>query len=168
MENWVGAFIIIAALAIALQAGILVAMFIQLRRTNERLLRIATDFQQKADPILSRTRILLDDVQPKLSSMATDAVEISRVAREQINKVDRLFTEALDRLRLQIIRVDQMLTGAMEHIEEAGEQVRKTVLGPVQQAAAILKGVQAGLEVLRGQRRAPERAREHQDEELFI
>jgi hypothetical protein len=128
MENWVAAFIIIAALAIALQAGILVAMFIQLRRTNERLLRMATDFQQKADPILSRTRILLDDVQPKLSSMATDAVEISRVAREQINKVDRLFTEALDRLRLQIIRVDQILTGAMEHIEEAGEQVRKTVL----------------------------------------
>lgn len=168
MDNWIGAFVIIAALAIVLQAGILVAMFVQLRRTSDRITRIATDLHQKADPILGRLRILLDDVQPKFSSMATDAAEISRIAREQTNKVDRLFTEAVDRLRLQIIRVDQMLTGALEHIEEAGTEVRKTVLGPVRQAAAIIQGVRAGLEVLRGQRRSPERAREHQDEELFI
>jgi hypothetical protein len=166
--DWVAAFVIIAALAIVLQAGILAAMYVQMRRTSEQMTRIATDLHEKSDPILSRLRMLLDDVHPRISAIAADAQEISMVARSQAHKVDRVFNEAVDRLRLQVIRADQLLTGALESIEQAGSDMRRTVMGPVQQAAAIIQGVKAGIEVFRGQRRNPERAREQQDEELFI
>lgn len=168
METWVGFFVILAAVAIILQMAILGAMYLTMRRTSENMTRMAADFHAKSEPVLTRLRILLDDAQPRVSSIAADAAEIAHVARGQVYQVDRVLAETLDRLRLQIIRADQMLTGALEHIETAGSEVKRSVMGPVQQAAAIIQGVKAGLEVFRGHRRSPERARGHQDEELFI
>lgn len=168
MDAWVGFFVIVAAVAILLQMAILGAMYLQFRQLNQRMTRVATDMQQKAEPVLTRLRILLDEVQPRLANIAADAAEITHLARAQSYKADRVFSEAADRLRLQIIRADQLITGVLEQVEEAGTQVRKSLLGPVQHAAAIVQGVKAGLEVFRGRPRSPERARDEQDEELFI
>ena len=168
METWLKLFVVVALAVIIYQGIMLALLYRQFSRMSERMTRIATDLHEKSDPILTRTRMMLDDLHPRLSAIAADAQEISLVARSQVHKVDRMFSEALDRLRLQIIRADQLLTGALEHIEEASDQMRRTVMGPVQQAAAIIQGVKAGIEVFRGQRRSPERSREQQDEELFI
>jgi hypothetical protein len=61
-----------------------------------------------------------------------------------------------------------MITGALERIEDTGAEMRRTLLAPLHQASALIKGISAGIEYLRTQRRPPERSREHQDEELFI
>lgn len=167
METWATVFMIVASAVIIYQSVMLGLLYKQFRETSEKITRIATDLHEKTDPILTRMRLLLDDLHPRITAIAADAQEISVVARAQAHKVDRVFTEAVDRLRLQVIRADQLLTGALEHIEEAGTSMRKTVMGPVQQAAAIIQGVKAGIEVFRGQRRSPERSRD-QDEELFI
>ena len=167
METWDKIFVLVAMLVLIYQSVMLALLYKQLNDTSRKMTRIATDLHEKTDPVLTRTRMLLDDLHPRLSAIAADAQEITLVARTQAHKVDRVFSEAVDRLRLQIIRADQLLTGALEHIEDAGTQVRKTVLGPVQQAAAIIQGVKAGIEVFRGGKRSPERPRE-QDEELFI
>jgi type IV secretory pathway VirB2 component (pilin) len=79
-----------------------------------------------------------------------------------------VFTEAVDRLRLQIIRADQIITGALEAVESAGAEIRRSISGPVQKAVALIKGIQAGLEVLRATKRSPQSAAEHQEESLFI
>ena len=167
METWDKIFVLVAMVVLVYQTVMLALLYRQLNDTSKKMTRIAEDLHEKTDPILTRTRMLLDELHPRLSSIAADAQEISTVARTQAHKVDRVFTEAVDRLRLQIIRADQLLTGALEHVEDAGLQMRKTVLGPVQQAAAIIQGVKAGIEVFRGSKRSPEKARE-QDEELFI
>jgi hypothetical protein len=168
MESWLPFFVIVAAVAIILQMGILLLMYLQFRQMNERMTRIATDLQNKVEPILSRVHDVLEDSHGRITSMVVDASEVVHLARNQAQKVDALFTESVDRLRLQVIRADQLLTTAMEQIEQAGTQLRQTVLEPVQKATAFIRGVQAGLEVFRGQRHSPERVREHQDEELFI
>lgn len=168
MDPWLKFFIALAAISIVSQAAILLAMFLQVKNMNERITRIATDLHARVDPILSRLHILVEDVQPRLSEAAADAAEIARLARAQTEKIDRVFTEAVDRLRMQVLRADQILTGALEEIEETGSELKKTVLRPVRQASAFIKGIQAGLEFLRSQRHSPERARERQDEELFI
>jgi hypothetical protein len=99
-----------------------------------------------------------------------DASEITRLARSQAQKVDRVFTDAVDRLRIQVVRADHILTGTLEVIEEAGSRVRKTVWGPLQQASALLKGLKVGLDFIRGQqqKRRAEPDSTTQDEELFI
>lgn len=168
MDPWLKFFIALAAVAIIGQMLILLGMFLQVKSMNERMTRIATDLHARIDPILSRLHMVVEEVGPQISSAAENAAEITRLARAQTEKIDRVFTEAIDRLRMQVLRADQILTGAIEEIESAGTEFKASVLRPVRQATAFVKGIKVGLDFLRGQRQSPERAREQQDEELFI
>ncbi len=168
MESWLPFFVIITALAVVLQMAILAAMYFQFRQMNERMTRIGTDLHTRINPILARIQTLMDDVQPRISSMVGDAAEIVYLARGQAQKVDRVFTEAVDRLRLQLVHADRILTGALETVEETGSRLRRTIWGPVQQASAFIKGVKTGLDFFRSRRHSSESGSEHPDESLFI
>lgn len=169
MSGWLEAFIVIAALAILLQAVILLVMAVQMKSSVERILKLMSDLHSRVDPILARTSRILDDSEDRISSIMGDAAEITRLARGQAQKVDRVFTEAVERLRLQVIRADQILTGTLEVVEDAGSKFRKTVWLPIQQASALLKGLKAGLDILRSpNRNRPQSDAVQQDEELFI
>ena len=169
MESWMPLFVVVASVAIVFQAVLLGAMFFQLRRTIRRAEQIADDFQTRLMPILGRVQTLVEDAQPKISSMLSDATEITRAARNQVQRVDRVMVEAVDRLRLQLVHADQILTGALETIEDTGAKLRKTLWGPVQSASAVVRGIQVGLEFFRGMRRPPhETPSEQPDESLFI
>ena len=169
METWVAVFVIVAAVAIVLQAAILVAMFFQTRRTMERMERFTSDLESKLGPILSRVQVLLEDTQPKISEMVADAAHVVYLARAQAQKVDRVFTEASDRLRGQLVRADRILTGALEAMEDAGSRFSHSVWRPVQKVSALMQGIKVGLDLLRSRRgnRRPEEPLE-QEEELFI
>ena len=169
MSGWVEAFIIIATIAIVIQMAILLAMFVQLRTAIENFTRLANDLQARIDPILLRVNRILEDSEDRIATVMGDAAEISRIARGQAQKVDRVFTEAVERLRVQVIRADQILTGALEVVEDAGTKFRKTLWGPIHQASALLRGLKVGLDFIRGQqRRRQEPDSATQDEELFI
>jgi hypothetical protein len=171
MESWMPFFVIVTSVAIVLQAIILVALFIQLRRTAARVEETISDLNTRLSPIISRLQLLVEDVSPRISGLVADASELTRLARGQAQKLDRILTETMERLRLQLIHVDQILTGAMETIEEAGSRMRDTVWGPVVKASAMIRGIQSGLEFLRaarGRRHSVEQPSEQQDEGMFI
>ena len=169
MDRWIEIFIIIATIAIVIQMAILVAMFVQMRMAIENFTKLANDLHARIDPILLRVNRILEDSEDRIASVMGDAAEITRLARGQAQKVDRVFTDAVERLRVQVIRADQILTGAIEVIEEAGSRVRKTVWGPIHQVSSVLKGLRVGLDLIRSQqRRRPEPDAATQDEELFI
>jgi methyl-accepting chemotaxis protein len=169
MSGWVEAFIIIATIAIVIQMAILLAMFVQLRTAIENFTRLANDLHARLDPILLRVNRILEDSEDRIATVMGDAAEISRIARGQAQKIDRVFTEVVERLRVQVIRTDQILTGLLEVVEDAGTKVRNTVWAPIHQASALLKGLKVGLDFIRGQqRRRQEPDSATQDEELFI
>lgn len=169
MSGWLEAFIVIAALAIVIQTVVLVGMAVEMRSSVQRLLKIVADLNARVDPILVRTSRILEDSEDRISSIMGDAAEVTRVARSQAQKVDRVFTDAVERLRLQVIRADQIVTGTLEVIEDAGVKVRRSVWVPMQQASALLKGLKAGLDMLRSpNRERPQSDGVRQDEELFI
>jgi len=168
MSGWLQAFIVIAAVAIVIQMAILLAMFFQVRTAIEQFTRIATDLQNRIDPILLRTSRILEDSEDRIASIMGDAAEITRVARGSAQKIDRVFTDAVERLRVQIIRADHVLTGTLEVVEESGAKFRRTLWTPIQQASAILKGMKVAIDMLRGQNRRPEPDSATADEELFI
>jgi hypothetical protein len=169
MSGWTEAFIVIAAVAIVMQMAILLGMFLQIREMSQHIKRVTTDLETRVNPILLRINRILDDSQDRISSIVGDAAEVTRIARGQAQKIDRVFTDAVDRLRVQVIRADHLLTGALEVLEETGSKVRKTVTGPVTQVAAVLKGIKVGLDFIRGQQQHRRRSdAPTQDEELFI
>jgi len=170
MQFWMEFFSIVAAIALVVQVAILIGLFVQLRKTTESISRMISDMHERMGPILTRTQIMLDDTQPKISALVEDASHMVYLARVQAQKMDRIFTEASDRLRGQLVRADRILTGTLEAVEDAGAQVRRNFLGPVQKVSAVVHGIKIGLDVLRSRRREPESVREalEQEDELFI
>ena len=169
MQNWVG---VVVAIALLVQVSVLIALFLQTRRTMQKVEKTVTDLNERAGPILTRVQILLDDTQPKISTMVSDAAHIVYLARGQAQKVDRVFTDAADRLRGQLLHVDRILTGTMEAVEDAGTQFRQNFWRPVQKASALVQGIKVGLDLLRSRRAPAQRRRDdetaEQEEELFI
>lgn len=170
MQFWLEFFSIVAAVALVVQVVILTALFFQLRRTTENVNRLVGDLQSRVGPMLTRVQILLEDTQPKISSMVNDASHIVYLARGQAQKVDRVFTEAADRLRGQLLHADRILTGTLEAVEEAGTQFKHSFWRPVRKASALVQGIKVGLDLLRSRRNKArgDEPREQQEEELFI
>src|SRR5580693_3862022 len=169
MPGWVEFFILIAAIAIVIQMAILLGMFLQLKTSMREFTRIANDLQGRVDPILTRVNRILEDSEGRISSVMGDTAEITRIARGQAQKIDRVVTDTIDRLQIQVIRADQILTGAMEVVDEAGSKFRSTLWGPIRQASAVMKGIKVGLDMLRRQQGGVvESDVASQDEELFI
>jgi hypothetical protein len=169
---WLEIFSIVAALALTVQVVILTFLFFEVRRTTQNVNRLSGELQSRVGPILTRVQILLDDTQPKISSMVTDASHIVYLARGQAQKMDRVLTEGADRLRGQLVHADHILTGALEAVEEAGSEFKHSFWRPVQKASALVQGIKVGLDLLRSRRRSSGRRhddeRESQEEELFI
>ena len=170
MQFWLELFSIVAAIALVVQVVILAALFFQLRRTTENVNRLVGDLHSRVGPILTRLQILLDDTQPKISSMVNDASHIVYLARGQAQKIDRVFTDAADRLRGQLVQADRILTGTLEAVEDAGAKIKHSFWRPVQKASALVQGIKVGLDILRSRRRRRQgdEPREQQEEELFI
>jgi type IV secretory pathway VirB2 component (pilin) len=172
MQFWMEFFSIVAAIALVVQVAILIGLFMQLKRTTESINRMVNDLHTRIGPILTRTQILLDDTQPKISNLVEDASQVVYLARAQAQKMDKIFSEASDRLRGQLVRADRIMTGTLEAVEDAGTQVRRSFLGPVQKAYAVVQGIKVGLDFLRA-RRSHSRGEGfvetlEQEDELFI
>jgi uncharacterized protein YoxC len=172
MQLWLEFFCIVAAIALVVQVVILTMLFFQLRKTTENVNRLVGDLHSRVGPILTRAQILLDDTQPKISSMVNDASHIVYLARGQAQKIDRVFTDAADRLRGQLVHADRILTGTLEAVEDAGSKFSHSFWKPMQKASALVQGIKVGLDLLRSRRsrsrRSGDEPREQQEEELFI
>ena len=169
MNAWLEVFIVVASIAIVVQAAMLTALFFEMKRLSERLERFTMDLESRLTPILSRVQIFLEDTQPRIAEMVADAAHVVYLARAQAQKVDRVFTEASDRLRGQLVRADRILTGALEAVEDAGSKFTHSVWRPVQKVSALMQGIKVGIDLLRS-RRGNRRLEEplEQEEELFI
>lgn len=168
MQNWLGIAVVVA---LVVQVSILIALFLQTRRTMKQVEDSISDLNRKVSPILTRVQILLEDTQPKISTMVSDAAHIVYLARGQAQKVDRVFTDATDRLRGQLTRADRILTGTLEAVEEAGSQFKHSFWQPVRKASALVQGIKVGIDLLRSRRARPSRGGEEpseHEEELFI
>ena len=170
--NWIVVSSVITAIAIVVQIIILAALFFEVRKTTAKVNQLTSDLQTRVGPILTRVQILLDDTQPKISSMVSDASHIVYLARGQAQKVDRVFTDAADRLRGQLVHLDRILTGTLEMLEDTGSQFKRSFWRPVQKASALIQGIKVGIDLLRSRRSGRAASspddRAEQEEELFI
>ena len=159
--------LIVIAISFFLQMVFMGGMLVMLRRAVKESQQTIHSMERKIDPIIGRVNRILENSEEKITSIVSDASEMTRLARGQAQKVDRVVTEGLDRMRAQILRADSIITGTLEAIEDAGVRVRRSILGPLQQASAVLKGIRTGIDFIRGEH-ARTTGTTNQDEELFI
>lgn len=168
INGWMIAIFIVITIAVVLQMLILGGMFFQFRQTSREVHEVIREMQKKMDPLLFRVGRIVENSEEKISSIVTDTSEMTRLARGQAQQIDRIVTDALDRMRAQIVRADSIITGTLESIEDAGIRIRRTVFGPLQQASAVLKGIRTGIDFIRGEHAARGSTGSQPDEELFI
>lgn len=159
-------FVALTALALLLQAGVLLAIFLTLRRMSEATRGLQRRMEEQVSPILDNVDEITTTVRDSSRSVLEDLAGLSSDARRQVQKFDALTDELADRVRLQIIRLDQLLSQALSNLERAGTAVRENVVGPVREATAVIQGVRAAIDFLAARRER--RGRQQSDEELFI
>jgi methyl-accepting chemotaxis protein len=169
-DTVLSAFVIIACLAIVIQAGILLGMFLGLRKTSARVEDIAKQVENRALPLLDSAKNILDDSGPRLKEITTNMAEISTRLRGQAERMDSTFSDLVDRTHLQVIRVDELVSRTLDKVEETTEMVQSTVVTPVKQMSAIMQGLSVGIGTFLQRRRkaAIDAATAVEDEELFI
>ncbi len=168
MQTWEAIFVVVACVAIVIQALILVALYAQIKALSAVLMRVANDLDTRLSPLLGRLDRLVQDSHGQMTEIVRDTAEIMRMVKSNGQRFDRVLEEAADRLRLQVIQADRLLTGALETIEDTGAELKRSLVEPMRTATALVKGVRAGVEFFRGRNRVPQRRRDAQDEGLFI
>ena len=152
MENLTPLFIALTGVAVILQAGLLAAMYLSMRKSSARLEALALEVKTKALPTLETAQAMLVDLRPKLTVIADNLTETTHSVRSQVERMDATVNDVVDRARLQIIRGDELLTRTLDRVEETSDMVHQTVVSPVRQFSGLIQGVTAGIEFLLGGR----------------
>ena len=162
-------FIAVTTIAVAVQAGILVALYVAVRKSTERMEALATEVKSKVLPTVETAQSMLVELRPKIEVMSTNFAESSDMLRNQLGRLDATVTDALDRARLQVIRADELLNRTMDRVEETSEVVHKTVISPLRQVNGLMAAISTGVDVFLGQkRRHPRNGGGGPQDEMFI
>ncbi len=142
MNDWSTVFLGIIAVATLATAVIQIAVLIAAGMLTKRLGRLADQVERELTPLLT-----------SLNAIGQDAAKAASLATAQVERVDRLFGDA-------VVRLEETM-GAIQH----------AIAMPAREGAALMVGFRALLESLRtGMQRPPRsRSRASDDEDaLFI
>lgn len=164
----IAAFIIVAAVAIVIQACILIAMYLAVRRSSARMEALATEMKGKVLPTVEMAQSMLVEMRPKIQNVLDNVSHSTTMVRAQMERLDATVTDIIDRSRLQVIRADELLNRTMDRVEETTEMVHRTVTSPVRKLSGLAAGVGAGLEFLLGGKRRQRNGVSVPQDEMFI
>ena len=162
-------FVVVAAVAIVVQMGILFALYKALRQTSERMEGIAGRLEQQATPVLTTAAAILADARPKVAEITTNLAETSASVRSHVNQVGQATTEIVERARMQAARMDEFVINATQKVEATSELLQNKIFSPMRRVRAIVTAMNTGLSFFKSNR--PPRKNSSgkvEDEEMFI
>jgi hypothetical protein len=160
-------FIALTVVALAIQAGVLVALYVALRKSSGKMEALAEEVRTKLLPAAETAHSMLLDFRPKLETAITNMSETSAVVRSQVERLDATVSDVIDRARLQVIRTDELVSRTLDRVEDTTEILQEAVISPIRRLSGLIRGVGAGIEFLAGRRRQRDRVTVPQDE-MFI
>lgn len=146
-------FIGVTAAAVLLQAGILVGMYLAVRKTSARVEAIAAQVEAKVLPTAEVAHSVILDLRPKLETVVGNISEMSNTVRAQLERIDLTVSDIVDRTRLQVIRADELVGETMDRIEETRDVVTRSVVSPVRKISGLVHGISTGFETFFGGQR---------------
>jgi len=186
-ETFLIVFVALTGLSVLMQACVLLGIFLAVRKAVQSGKGQADEFQSKLMPVLETskeflesanglvvtTRKLLDGLDPKLRSAATELADMSQELHEQTIRLRVSADEIAEKLHRQADRVDEMATSTLNGIERFGSFVNQAVDMPVRQVAGVIAAAKAVIETLRAPlpprpRRAPHPNPATDDKDLFV
>src|SRR5262249_22750337 len=118
--------VVLIALAIIAQAGVLVAMYLISRRVTEKVNGLIDDSRTLIGP--------LQTVTTNLKTTSDQLAEAGKIARDQAHAVEHTMNETRETIRVEI-------QDLRNRIVDIVENARHTILRPVHQWSAVATGV---------------------------
>ncbi len=141
-------FVGLVAFCMLVQAIVVVVFALGAMKMNRRLIVIAEEFHRRSIPIIDKAETLFADTAPKVKIITENLVETSHIVRSKAQEFNTTLTEANDKTRAQVSRVDDMVSTALTRTATLGEMVHEGIRVPVKQVAGVVAGLKAGLDVL--------------------
>ena len=138
-------FIALTGIAVLLQACVLLAMYIAMRKSSQHIGDLAADVKTKIMPTVVEVQAMITMLRPKVEVIAENLSETTTTLRAEVQRVDATVNDVIDRTRLQIIRADELLSRTLDRVEQTSDMVHKTVVSPVKQISGLVQGISAGL-----------------------
>jgi methyl-accepting chemotaxis protein len=186
LETLLIVFIAITGLSVLIQACVLLGIFLTVRKAVANgkeqadefrskltpVLQTSKDFMESANGLFAITKKLIDGLDPKLQSAATDLAAMSRDLHEQTTRLRASADEMAEKVRRQADRVDSMTTSALNGLDRIGSFVNQAMNIPIRQVSGVVAAAKAVIDTLRAPvpprpRRSPQPAADT-DKDLFV
>jgi len=166
LTNFVG----LAALAMLIQAGTLLGLFIVAKRIQEKVAVLTgpiTSAIEASKGVIETSKRTLQMVEGHIDRIGTSSTAILDTTKQQLAKVDELLTDASSRAKVQMERAEMVLDDTMGRVQHTVSFVQSGVIRPVREVQGIVTGIRTALTRLgRGGRPTVDHATA--DEEMFI
>jgi ABC-type transporter Mla subunit MlaD len=157
------AFVIISAIALCIQAGMLAGIY----KTTKAL-------QEKIDPLLPKVDNLVaiatstvEQSSRQITEITSRTNDILDSTKRQLTIVEDVVGDAAARAKLQMERVELVLDDTLSRAHETVAVVHDGIMRPLREVNGIAAGIRAALGAMaRGNRPTVDRATS--DEEMFI
>jgi len=157
------AFVIIAAIALCIQAGMLAAMY----RTTKAMQMQIQPLVPKVESLVETTKTTVEQSRKQIVDMTTRANEILDSTKRQLAMVEDVVSDASARAKVQLERVELVLDDTLNRAHETVATVHNGIMRPLREINGIAAGIKTALAYMaRGNRPSPDQATS--DEEMFI
>ena len=99
--------LILVAIAVLMQAGAMLGIYLAVRKVPEQIEGVRTDVKQRIDPLSRSIVEIVNNSREPLQTISNNLVEISTMLRDRAANADAIAADLLDKSRTQIHRVDQ-------------------------------------------------------------
>jgi methyl-accepting chemotaxis protein len=161
-------WIAVTSFAVLLQAGVLLGMYLAMRKTSAKVEALSEEIKNKVLPTVDLVHNTVTDLKPRIETIVVNVSESSTLMKAQLERLDATVNDVMDRTRLQVIRADELINRTMDKVEDATEAVHKTVVSPVRQLSGLIHGVTAALEFLRQGKNGRREGVSVPQDEMFI
>ena len=169
------ACIALGALALLIQSIVLLAIFLGMGKATKKMQEEIEDIRSSVMPVVKDTKELVENARalfirlsPKVESTVTDVAELTRSFRAQAADVEVSIEEILGKARKQAGRIDSMVSGTLDAVDNAAAFVTETVSKPVRQLSGLVASVKAMVESLRESSPAYREPAAHDDKDMFV
>ncbi len=166
LNTWIivtAVFVVIAAIALCVQAGLLFAMYRATHSMQERVMPLLP----KVESLVESARTTIDYSRLQLVEMTGKANAILDSTKTQMRKVEEVVEDATSRAKVQLERVEMVMDDTLSRTHETVVAVNSGILKPLREINGIAVGIKTAFAYLaRGNR--PNVAEATSDEEMFI
>lgn len=156
-------FVAVAAIALLIQACMLVGLLIVARRLQEKIMPLIPEVQG----IMGVVKRTAESTEKRIDQIGATASSILDVTKQQLARVDELLGDATSRAKVQMERAEMVLDDTMTRVQQTVSYVQSGVLRPVREVYGVMAGIRTALTHLgRAGRSTVDHATS--DEEMFI